>query len=257
MATFRDRVPSIRDALTPGVVRDLRDARQRDLDLPQWRAAQSARLDLLPSLAGLGHALVVDLGANVGDWTAALLRVAPTAQVIAVEPAPGPRAELHERFGADTRVQIEARAVAGTSGTAELHLTEHSHNASLHAPHDMDHLYGHGWRETDIVTVETTTVDELVGGRDLALLKIDVQGAELDVLRGAAATLAHTAAVLLEVTFVSHYDGDASFAQLHEHMTGAGFALAGLSAPFMSHEHTVLWCDACYTPLGPGPAPGR
>lgn len=248
MARFRAYVPSVRQAVRPGIATDLIKARQRNLSIPQWRAAQSARVHLLPDLSILEGGLVVDLGANVGDWTAAVLEVVPSARILAVEPATDPRATLVERFARDPRVTVDDRAVAATAGTREFHITEHSHNASLNQPRDMDTLYGDGWKVARRVTVETVTVDGLVQGRDLALLKIDVQGAEREVLAGATATLKRTAAVLLEVTFISHYEGDATFPWLHEHMTELGFRLAGLSEPKMSAGHAVLWCDACYVP---------
>ena len=108
---------------------------------------------------------------------------------------------------------------------------------------------------TDTLTVGTTTVDDLAAGRPVALLKIDVQGAEREVLAGAAQTLPHTHAVLLEVTFTSHYQGDTTFPWLHNYLTERGFELVGLSEPFVSSRNTVLWCDACYVqqrkhPLG-------
>lgn len=249
VARLRRYAPSIKQAVLPGLGREWLDARGRGLSLSQWRAAQAARLDILPSLEPLQRGLVVDLGANVGDWTAALLCVEPSARVIAVEPARTPRNHLERRFATDSRVTIDARAVADSAAQREFHVTEHSHNGSLRVPRpDMDDFYGYGWNVTDVVKVQTTTVDELTDGHAVGLLKIDVQGAERDVFAGATATLERTAAILLEVTFISHYEGDATFPWLHEYMTDHGYVLSGLSRPFVSQRQTVTWCDACYTP---------
>ncbi len=247
MPRFREYVPSIRDAALPGLLREFSQARAVGLDLLTYRAMRAARLHLLPSLDLLRQGLIVDLGANVGDWAAAVLRVEPNAEVIAVEPAPGPRQALQQRFG--NRVTVDARAVSGEVGLAAFHVTVHSHNASLRSPHpESDVLYGvpGAWQVKETIEVQTTTVDQLVAGRSVALLKIDVQGAERDVLAGAASTLPCTEAVLLEMTFVSHYAGDTTFPWLHEHMAEQGFELVGLSDPFLSSRNTVLWCDACY-----------
>ena len=169
--------------------------------------------------------------------------------MIAVEPADEPRASLQRRFAADPRVTVNACAVGAVAGSRDFYLTEHSHNASLRPPREeMDTLYpDRGWRRSSVVKVDVATVDEITSGRDVALLKIDVQGAEREVLDGAVATLPRTRAVLLEVTFFSHYEGDTTFPQLHEFMLDRGFELAGLSKPFLSRRHTALWCDACYT----------
>ncbi len=110
----------------------------------------------------------------------------------------------------------------------------------------MDQLYGEGWEPESVVSVETTTVDQLVGGRNVALLKIDVQGAEAEVLAGASETLGRTDAVMLEVTFVSHYEGDATFPSLHQTMLDAGFSLTGIAEPARSPSGAMLCSDACY-----------
>lgn len=247
MGRFREYVPSIRAAVYPPLLQDLKQAHALGLGLPAYRQIRAAHLDLLPSLSLLRTGLILDLGANIGDWTAAVLRAERDAQVIAVEPAPEPRETLKRRFG--NRITIESRAISDKSGSATFHITGHSHNASLRAPHpESAVLYGRtsGWEVKDTLEVETTTVDQLAAGRPVALLKIDVQGAERDVLTGAARTLPQTAAVLLEVTFVSHYQGDTTFPWLHSFMTEQEFELAGLSEPYRSSRNTILWCDACY-----------
>jgi FkbM family methyltransferase len=231
----------------PPLLTELGQARAVGLDLPAYRQIRAAHLHLLPSLSVLRTGIILDLGANIGDWTAAVLRAEPKAQIIAVEPAPEPREILKRRFG--NRITIDSRAVSSESGIATLHITRHSHNSSLLAPHALsDALYGGlgGWEVKDTREVETTTVDELVAGRAVALLKIDVQGAEREVLAGAMQTLTHTRAVLLEVTFVSHYHGDTTFPALHTYLTHHGFELVGLSEPYLSSRRTMLWCDACY-----------
>ena len=233
----------------PGLAGEWVDAKRRGLGLGQWRNAQRACLDLLPSLGIIRNGLILDVGANIGDWTAAVLATEPSVAVIAVEPGDDPRAILERRFADDKRVTINPCAVGDVAGSREFYVTEHSHNASLQRPRvEMDSLYpGRGWRTTSIVNVDVTTVDDICDGRDVALLKIDVQGAEREVLAGASDTLTRTSSVLLEVTFISHYQGDTTFPFLHEYMIERGFELAGLSQPFLSQRRTALWCDACYT----------
>jgi FkbM family methyltransferase len=214
----------------------------------RYWATRSARLDLLPPEVDLESALIVDLGANHGGWSSALLKVAPRARVVAVEPAPEPGAQLEARFGGDDRVTVDRRAVAAGPGTADFHVTAHSHNSSLRVPDDnVEERYGDsGWAVARTIQVETTSLDDIVGDRDVALLKIDVQGGEREVLAGAARTLPRTGAVLLEITFVSHYSGDATFPELHQLMTGAGFELAAMSEPERTADGMLAWADACY-----------
>jgi FkbM family methyltransferase len=216
--------------------------------LRSYRNAWRSRLHLLPPGLDLTRGVVVDIGANEGNFSAAVLALAPTATVLAVEPSPGPRARLEARFSGQTSVTVVPDAVAATAGTAVFNITEHDHNSSLHAPLDtMRELYHDpGWNVAERIEVPTTTLDDLVGDREVAALKIDVQGAELDVIAGGENALQRTAAVLMEVTFVSHYEGDATFQLLNTAMVERGFDLIALSEPGWSPEGVATWSDACY-----------
>lgn len=65
-------------------------------------------------------------------------------------------------------------------------------------------------------------------------------------MRGAERTLSRAGAVLLETNFVSHYEGDATFDELHEAMRERGFRLANIAPPATRPDGTALWSDACY-----------
>jgi FkbM family methyltransferase len=193
--------------------------------------------------------LILDVGANEGDFSAAVLGLAPEATIVAVEPSPEPLARLRARVAGRPNVTIVPKAVAAESGTARFHVTAHDHNASLQQPRTekMGALYrDEGWGVREVLEVETVSLDELAGGRDVALLKLDVQGGEMKAIRGGRDALGRTHAVLMEVTFVSHYEGDASFQELNRAMLDLGFELAGISSPGRSSDGAPAWADACY-----------
>lgn len=224
---------------------------ERGLTAPNLRAYRNAwrsRLHLLPRGLDLRSGVVVDIGANEGSFTNALVTLVPSARVIAVEPAPEPLARLRERFAANPNVTVVGKAMASEVGTAALHLTAHDHNSSLHRPREeMKTLYEDpGWGVVRDVSVETTSLDALVPDETISAIKLDVQGAELDVLRGAGEALERTQAVLMEVTFVSHYEGDADFQRLNEEMLERGFALTAMSEPGRTRHGEATWADACY-----------
>lgn len=249
---MRDLRPLARLALPVGLAEGLearRLFRRRGwgpASLRVYRQAWLSRLHLLPVDLDLTRGVVVDVGANEGNFSAAVLALAPNATVIAVEPSPGPRARLQARLG--DKLTIVPSALAGESGTAVLHVTAHDHNTSLHQPREeMQELYEDpGWKVVDEIEVPTDTLDALVGDREVAALKLDVQGAEMDVLAGGRRALERTRAVLLEVTFVSHYEADATFPRLDAAMRDLGFELTAFSEPGRNDEGIVTWADACY-----------
>lgn len=206
-----------------------------------------ARVHLVPADIDLRQALVVDIGANHGLFSAGVLAVAPQARITAVEPHPAARAQLTERFGPLPNVEILDVAVAATSGTATFHLAIKDELSSLRAvsPERLGDDYW-GWAPAGELKVRTVTLDELVGDRTVDVLKVDVQGAERDVLLGGEATLARARSVLLEMTFFPQYEGDATFNDLHAEMARRGFSLVNVSPTHTTPDGTAIFIDACY-----------
>ena len=193
----------------------------------------------------LTDGLVVDVGANDGGWSQAVIDAVPTARVLALEPGDEPRRILEQRFAGESRVTVDGRAASDTTGRAVLNTTGHSHNSSLRKPVDARTQDSPDWQVVESREIETVALDDLID-EDVALLKIDVQGAEREVLAGATRTLARTRAVLIEITFVPHYEGDASFGELHGILTGHGFRLVEMAEPTRLPTGELAWSDACY-----------
>jgi Iap family predicted aminopeptidase len=96
------------------------------------------------------------------------------------------------------------------------------------------------------LAVETSTLDELlreldVDSHSVDLVNIDVQGAELAVLRGASAVLRHAKAVYVEVSFTELYKGCAQIDEVEDLLQAAGFQRVAL----LSSWHQSRG-DACY-----------
>lgn len=137
---------------------------------------------LVPFLADPAR-LALDVGANKGVWTYALLKAG--CRVHAFEPNPKMFAVL-KRWAKD-RAQLHPIALGDASGEAVLMIPKRAsgysnQGASLSANTLGDEAFGS-------VTVETRRIDDL-GLTDIGFIKIDVEGFELQVLKGAAETLA-------------------------------------------------------------------
>jgi hypothetical protein len=77
-------------------------------------------------------------------------------------------------------------------------------------------------------------LDDLVGAGTVAqpdVIKIDVQGYEDHVLRGAERTLQGTRFCIIELSFVSMYKGSWLFDEMYEYMKQQGFGLIGVAGP--------------------------
>jgi FkbM family methyltransferase len=129
-----------------------------------------------------------DIGANIGVFTVAMARrVGGSGKVFAFEPTPRLRDTLIRVLrlnGVADQVQVRAEAVGGRIGEAEFYDTGHLGAVanSLVARADARHY------TVAVTTVDATRHAERVGR--VAAIKIDVEGAEVEVLRGAEQTLA-------------------------------------------------------------------
>jgi FkbM family methyltransferase len=203
-----------------------------DVDVPELgRFRAHARTDelylLLPSRESAVYAAarallrpgdtVVDAGANIGAFSVPAGRlIGPTGRLIAIEMMPPTAQRLRENL---TRNGIAAEiievALAATSGQ------------SLHAALDLDKggqatlVLAHTLDHPQSVSVTTRTLDDVLRDvGEIALIKIDIEGAELDAIAGAAATLARTRAIIFE-----QLDGNGTLAAVVE---GAGFTVSRL-----------------------------
>lgn len=224
--------------------------------LTAHRRAAEVGLQLLPSGLTL-DGLVVDVGANHGTFTDTIRRLEPRSRVLAVEPEPKNVEHLRGRFADDAAVTVVDRAASDRAGVSVLNVTQGTEFASLHAPlSTLEDEYGDASRVVGTAEVQTSTLDQIVGDQPVRLLKVDVQGHEIALLEGAKETLARTEALLIEVLFVSHYENDATFAQVDAAVREQGFDLVGL-APWGPTDGPLLWADACYRPRRDAAPVGR
>jgi len=151
-----------------------------------------------------------------------------------IEPMPDAFAVLRQKFGNDPRVQLHNVAIGERESVETLKITRDTTGASLLRPREeMRAVIGSNWTVTSEVEVKMTTLDQLlVDVEEVSLLKIDVQGYEKPLLAGAKQTLAKTKFVLIELNFMSQYDGGSWFGDVHQILTrDFGFFLANASAP--------------------------
>jgi FkbM family methyltransferase len=149
--------------------------------LAQYEPASMATFLAATEIAGPGA--VLDIGANVGIY-AALASAMSQRMVHAFEPWP-PAAEVARRFGQDNRLgfTMENLALGAQNGSATLYVSNSS---------DSSNSLSAGFRESSThIAVRVETLDSFVArtGVAPAVLKVDTESTEPDVLAGAAKTI--------------------------------------------------------------------
>lgn len=169
---------------------------------------------------------VVDVGAYRGDFAAAALAAFPGSSALLFEPGPSKAAALRERYRGDPNVRVFEVALGDEQGDALLHEQEDSATDSLLPSAEAAE---EATRPVRVRRLDAVLDEEGVPSVDL--LKVDTQGYDLRVLRGAEETLARChPALLVEAIFAPLYRSQASFDELLAFLTEAGYRLAGVHA---------------------------
>jgi len=225
------------------LVKNRRKLRDIGRKLSPAELFKSDRIALAAEQSGLslfapGHVQklrnVVDVGANTGQWSSMLLNCVTPEKLVIIEPQPDAFAVLQKKLGKNPRVELHNVAIGERESVETLKITRDTTGASLLQPREeMRAVIGSNWTITSEVQVKMTTLDSLlVDLAEVSLLKIDVQGYERPVLAGAKQTLAKTKFVLIELNFMSQYDGGSWLGEIHEILAcDFGFFLANASAP--------------------------
>ncbi len=128
----------------------------------------------------------VDVGCHEGKFLDVALRMAPAARHLAFEPLPSYAARLKERYAPYRNVEIFP--VALSDATGEVSFVHNIDVPSHSGLRERDYPYPDTRRET--ISVATRRLDDVVGDMPVRMVKVDVEGGELLVLRGAAGLLA-------------------------------------------------------------------
>lgn len=194
--------------------------------VPAIRFAPAARRARL--MAAHDVDLVIDVGANRGQYAAALRAAGYRGRIASFEPLAEPFAALAAAAARDGRWDTWQLALGARRAVAGVHVAEDSRNSSLLAVGPRHLRAVPDSRAVARETVEMERLDDvwprLVGGARRPYLKIDTQGYELEVLRGATASLGAIALVEAELSLVSTYDGGPLFGEVVGFLAGHGFS---------------------------------
>ena len=176
---------------------------------------------------------MLDVGAGYGETVGVYRRAFPSASIFAFEPTPDAAESLRARHATDP-VEVIPAAVGAVAGTASLRLNRFQPTSSLLPTAATGaSFWGDGLLETEsVLTVPVVTLDDFCEERDLPnvdVLKIDVQGAERQVLEGARRLLERRAvsALYFEVLMVETYDGQAKLDEYLGFLRNVAYVPAG------------------------------
>jgi FkbM family methyltransferase len=194
---------------------------------------------------------VLDAGASHGRVSRRLLRIFPDAHAYAFEPHPMYRERLDHYAGEEPRFHPQFLALSDREGSIDLHITESPGITSLFKPsRRLQNMYPEESAEKEVVQVDMTTIDSWAAVNDvpaLQVMKFDIQGGELQALRGAQQALtSSTLMVYTEILFNPLYEGGALYSDIDQCLREYGFLLYNIYKPKCDENGALMWANAIF-----------
>lgn len=184
---------------------------------------------------GFEPRVCVDIGAYEGTWTRMCRSIFPNAEVLMLEPLESKAFGL-EKVAREFAPAVRYRRALLTARDGDEVTFYAMETGSSVFPETSPYSRAE-------VSTTTCTLDTILAEQDMRqvdLIKVDVQGAELEVLRGGTRALEGAAAVLVEVSLVPVNAGCPSFAEVVSFLTQSGFQLFDFCSQVRRRDG-VLW----------------
>jgi FkbM family methyltransferase len=176
--------------------------------------------------------VVLDAGARYGlhpSWVE--LRGVATFHLFEMDPAEAAR--LAKKYSSDSAIHVHPVALFSQNRTLKFNVSQHRALNSMYST-DTDLLERNeymqeGFSVIDELSVEAKTIDSVFSGADIHFLKLDIEGAELEALKGGTDKLRTSIlGVRSEVCFAPVYKSAPLFGDIHRYLLDFGFELLNL-----------------------------
>jgi FkbM family methyltransferase len=174
---------------------------------------------------------IIDIGANRGQFALIARNYYPNANIISFEPLEEPAKTFRHIFNSDSNTLLYENALGPIHKKMEIHISKQDDSSSLLPISGLQNDIFPGTAEKETRTVEVKTLDEILSVDSIkqpALLKVDVQGFEIDVLKGCESLLPLFEYIYVECSFVELYVGQSLAHEIISFLRAFKFALTGI-----------------------------
>lgn len=194
---------------------------------------------------------VFDVGASRGQFALFAAHRFPAATIDCFEPLPESQAALRNVLG--ERVRLHPAAVGAEPGRATMQVSAQDDSSSLLPIGDRQIREFPGTQRARELEIDVITLRDAIGSdiKRPSLLKIDVQGLELDVLRGAGDALDYVDDVYVECSFTELYEGQALADEVIAFLLQRGLRLIGAYGMLYAADGSALQADLLFRRVRP------
>jgi len=187
---------------------------------------------------------VIDIGAALGEWSKAANFVYPDAKIYAFEPIPDSLKQAKEALKDILNIEFFNIALFSSNEKKQFHLNEFTFSSSLLKMTDKHkEIYPFTKNET-VINVECKRFDTLTGIilENPVYVKMDVQGAELEVLKGFGNLIQKIDMVQIELGFEDFYENQFNYADIFNFFFENGFK-SFLQLDLQFNKNKLIYCD--------------
>lgn len=213
------------------------------------RLGVGASVEHREPLARLNPTVVIDVGANRGQFALFARKQWPNAAIFAFEPLPAAGVLCNKVMAGDPKFTFIKAAIGDTRGVVKMNITAADDSSSLLALGEQHKsIYGSSVVAEEMVKcgllLDFVPASAISGS---TLMKIDTQGSELMVLRGSRDALDSIGYVYVELSFVELYDKQPLAAEVIAYLHDAGFLLSDVSNVSHTSAGVAIQADMLFT----------
>jgi FkbM family methyltransferase len=174
----------------------------------------------------------------------------PKARIISFEPLPGPAGLYRRVLGNDSEILLHEVAIGPVQDDSIMHVSGRDDSSSLLPISKLQGEISPGTEEVGTVNVQVAPLDEFIKEGEIvgkALLKLDVQGFEMEALLGCESLLSRFEWIYCECSFVELYLGQKFAADVIEWLASKGFHIRGMYNPSYDHQGQAIQADFLFS----------
>jgi FkbM family methyltransferase len=224
-----------------------------DMKVRNYQSESDWRWNLVSELISRKVDIVLDAGANSGQYATGLRQSDFNGRIVSFEPLSGPFTRLARSASVDPLWDCRQCALGDFDGTISMNVAGNAGASSSILPMLQSHqdVFPQanyiGTEDVEIRRLDSVAL-EVLRPKDAAFLKIDVQGFEKQVIAGGETTISQRCVGMqIELSFVALYDGDMLIQEALDLVDSLGFVLAGLAPGFIDVSNgRVLQADGVF-----------
>ena len=205
------------------------------LQLFKGKLFSIASFEVVSNLKKMANQLdnIIDVGSNSGQFSKVATHFYPNAQIDAFEPLPNLYPKIEKLFASNKNITTHNLALGNEVGSIKFNKNKYGHISSILEISEENIHYPKQENDLCQIDVAIQTLDTIFASPSSkklgkTLLKLDVQGYELEVLKGGTETLKKIDYIIIEANLEKLYKNQPTFSEMNTFLMGKGFELHGM-----------------------------